>query len=165
MRRLVLAAAALAAVALVAVVASRLLAEPPSDEEQIRAIFADAARAAEEKRVGDAVAAVSERFRGEGLDRAGVKQLVAFHALRGTWVSVTVAGVEVAVAGDAADATVDLVTARGGAGKALRDLLPGEASAHRVACRLEREDGGWRVVSATWRPIGLGEALAGPGAR
>ncbi len=162
MRRLVLAAAALALVAAGAVLLHRLLAEPPRDEDRIRSLFAEAARAAEEKRVSDAVEIVSERFRGEGLDRQGVKQLVAYQALRGEWVSVTVAGAEIAVSGDAADATVDLVTARGGPGKQLRDLLPGEASAHRVTCRLEREGRDWRVVSATWRPIDLAEALAGP---
>jgi hypothetical protein len=60
---------------------------------------------------------------------------------------------------------VDLVLARSGAGKAIVDLLPGEASAHRIDCRLEREEGTWRIVSAAWRPIGLAEAAAGPGSR
>ncbi len=162
-RRTVLAAAAVAAAAIAALVALRLGREPPSDEARIRALFEDAARAAEEKRVGDAVAGVSERFRGGGLDRQGVKQLVAFHVLRGEWVSVSIAGARIAVAGDAARATVDAVLARGsGKGKALEALVPGEATAHRFACRLEREPDGWRVVEAEWRAIGLPEALAGP---
>jgi uncharacterized protein YneF (UPF0154 family) len=165
MRRLVLALVALLAVAGGAYIASRLLAEPPSDEERIRTLFAEAARAAEERRIGDAVEGVSERFSGQGLDKRGVKQLVALEVLRGAWVSVTVAGAEVQVEGDAASATVDLVLARSGAGKAIVDLLPGEASAHRIDCRLEREEGTWRIVSAAWRPIGLAEAAAGPGSR
>jgi hypothetical protein len=162
-RRTVLVAAAVSVAAIAAVVALRLGREPPSDEARIRTLFEDAARAAEERRIGDAVGGVSERFRGGGLDRQGVKQLVAFHVLRGEWVSVSIAGARVAVAGDAARANVDAVLARGsGKGKALEALVPGEATAHRFACRLEREPDGWRVVEADWRAIGLSEALAGP---
>lgn len=161
-RAVLLAVAALAAAALV-VVALRLGGTKPSDEELVRALFEDAARAAEEKRVGDAVLGVSERFLGHGLDRTGVKRLVAFHVLRGEWVSVSIAGAKVAVDGDRARASVDAVLARGsGKGKALAALLPGEASAHRFALRLEREEEGWRIVEAEWRAVGLAEAIAGP---
>lgn len=161
-RTAALVAALALAVGAGALAARRLLARPPTDEEAIARLLDDAARAAAERRPADAVAAVSERFSGEGLDRRGVKQLVAFHALRGDWVSVSISGRRIAVAGDAARATVDLVLARGGAGKALAELLPAEASAYRIACRLEREPEGWRVVSATWRPLSLAEAIAGP---
>jgi hypothetical protein len=162
-RRTVLVAAAVSTAAIAAIVALRVGREPPSDEARIRALFDDAARAAEEKRVGDAVDGVSERFRGGGLDRHGVKQLVAWHVLRGEWVSVSIAGARIAVAGDGARANVDAVLARGGGkGKALEALVPGEATAHRFACRLEREPDGWRIVEADWRAIGLSEALAGP---
>ncbi len=151
------------AVALAAVGAARLLRSPPTDEEAIRALFDEAARAASEKRAGDAVEGVSERFRGHGLDRAGVKRLVAFHVLRGEWVSVSIAGARIAVEGDVARANVDAVLARGGAaGKALASLLPGEASAHRFSCRLEREPDGWRIVEAAWRAVELADALSGP---
>jgi hypothetical protein len=48
------------AAAAVVLAAARLLAgAAPSDEERIRALFEDAARAAEEKRVGDAVEALA----------------------------------------------------------------------------------------------------------
>lgn len=155
---------AVLAVALAGVVAWRLGAPPPpTDEDLVRRLFDDAAAAAEEKRVGDAVAGVSERFRGEGLDRRGVKQLVAAHVLRGSWVEVSIAGTAVHVEGDRAAATVDAVLARAaGQGKALRDLVPGEATAHRFDCLLEREDEGWRVVEASWRPIALDAAFSGP---
>jgi hypothetical protein len=139
-----------------------LAAPPPSDEEKIRSLFLDAARAVEEKRVSDAVRAVSERFEGDGLDKRSVKQIIALHVLRGEWVSVTVAGVRPQVDGDAASAVVDVVMARSGKGRSLADLLPAEASANRIECRLVRESGEWRVVSARRRPISLAEALAGP---
>lgn len=161
-RAAVLALAALAAVA-AALAVLRLRREEPTDEEAIRALFDGAARAAEERNVREAIAGVSERFRGHGLDRAGVKQLVALQVLRGEWVSVTVSQVRIAVDGDRARANVDAVLARsGGKGKALQELLPGEASAHRFLCRLEREGAGWRIVEAEWRAVGLAEAIAGP---
>jgi hypothetical protein len=162
-RRAVLAALATAAVALAIWAALRAGRRAPTDEEAIRALFDEAARAAGERRTGEAVAGVSERFRGGGLDRDGVKRLVAFQVLRGEWVSVTVAAARIAVEGDRARANVDAVLARAsGKGKGLEALLPGEASAHRFQCRLEREPDGWRVVEAEWRPIGLADAMAGP---
>ena len=162
-RRIVVVAAAIALAAVGGVAALLLGRDPPTDEELIRAIFDDAARAAGEKRVSDSVTAVSERFRGGGLDRQGVKQLVAFHVLRGEWVSVLIAGDRVAVEGDAARASVDAVLVRGsGKGKPVAALLPAEASAYRFECRLEREKVGWRIVEADWRPVDLGDALAGP---
>jgi len=137
---------------------------PRSDEDQIRALFEDAARAAGERRVSDVVAPLSERFRGnEGIGRHEAKQLVAAQVLRGEWTAVAISGATVEVEGESARATVDAILTRGaGKGKALADLLPGEASAHRFDCRLEREEGRWQVVAAEWRPLSLAEALAGP---
>lgn len=134
---------------------------PPSDEALIRALFDEAARAAGERRPSDAVAGVSEAFRGQGLDRRGLKQLVTANALRGRWVAVTVAGAEVAVDGDGATADLTLVLSRGGPGTALTDLLPSQASAWSVAAVLRREAEGWRVVGATWAQVPLAEALGG----
>lgn len=161
-RRTLVAVLAVAALAGAAALA-RLSAPPPTDEERIRALLDGAARAAVERRIGDVVAGVSERFRGEGLDRRGLKQLVAAHVLRGEWVGVSLSGVSVAVDGARAEVVADAVLSRSlGAGKALVELLPGEASAHRFDLALEREPGGWRVVGARWRPIPLGDAIAGP---
>jgi hypothetical protein len=161
-RRAVAAALALAAGAAGWAVWERLSEPEASDEDRIRALFDRAAQAVEEKRVSDAVSAVSERFRGEGLDRHGVKQLIAAQVFRGEWVTVSVAGTRVRVEGDAASAAVDVVMARSGKGTRLSDLLPQDARAERFDCRLEREGGEWRVVTAVRRPISLAEALAGP---
>ncbi len=162
MRRVAFAVLALAGGALGWAALHRLLARPPDDEEQIRALFASAARAVEARRVSDAVEGVSERFQGDGLSKREVKQLIAAQAFRGEWVSVTISGARVQVDGDAADAVVHVVLARGGRGRSLADLLPADASASRLTCRLEREDGAWRVVSASRQPIALAEALAPP---
>lgn len=156
----ILAGVAAAAVAMLVI---RMRAAEPTDEERILALVEGAARAAGEKRVSDAVEGVSERFRGGGLDRRGVKQLVAFHVLRGEWVSISITGSRIRVDGERARASFDAVLARGGAkGRPISALLPGEASAHRFECDLERETDGWRVVEAAWRPVELADALAGP---
>lgn len=159
-------AALLAVLALVAVggglLAARLLRPPPTDEERIQGLVAAAARAAEERKAGEVVAAASERFAGEGLDRRGLKQFVALQILRGEWVSVSIAGTRIEVAGNAARAAVDVVLARSGKGAKLADLLPAGGSVHRLQLRLEREDGDWKVVRARWRPVPVQDALAGP---
>ena len=124
----------------------------------MRGLFADAALAAEEKRVGDVVAGVSERFQGEGLDRRGVKQLVAAHVLRGQWVRASIAGPRCALEGDARRRWSTSCSRAPRGGEGAPDLLPGEATAHRFDCALEREEDGWRVVAATWRPIALDAA-------
>lgn len=136
----------------------------PSDEEQIRSLLTDAAQAAEEKRVSDVVRAIADDFAGEGLDKRGVKQLVAFHLLRGSWVGVTISGDVITVDGDTARAVVDVVMVRSGKGRALTELLPEQATVHRFSLKLRREKDGWRATSAAWRPISLEDAVAGPGA-
>lgn len=152
-----LAAAVLLAAAAGVWVATRP--EPPSDEALILALFEDGARAAEARKPADAVAGVSEAFRGNGLDKRELKQLIAGYALRGAWVAVKVAGTRVAVDGDAATADLGLVLSRGGQGGAVADLLPEQGSAFRVETRLAREPDGWRVVRASWRQVSLAEAI------
>jgi hypothetical protein len=139
---------------------------PATDEEAIQALFRDGARAAQERRVSDAVAGLSESFRGHGperqrLDRREVKQAVAAQVLGGRWLAVEVAGARVAVQGEAARATVELVLSRGGRGQALADLLPAEATSLRIEARLAREPEGWRIVEASWVQIPLAQALTG----
>ncbi len=158
-RRLLLALAVLAAAAAGWWWASRP--PPQADEDRILALLEAGARAAEARQPAEAVADVSEAFRGQGLDRRALKQLVAAQALRGAWVAVKLAAPVVEVAGDAATARFGLVLSRGGPGAGAADLLPSHASAWRVEARLAREPEGWRVVSATWAEASLAEALAG----
>ena len=149
----------LACILLLAVAGCR---RPPSDEERIRALVDDAARAAAEKRVADVVVGVSESFRGEGLDRQGLKRLVAFHVLRGSWLAILVAAARVDVRGDEADAVVDVVMSRTRRAATVVELPAAEATVHRFALRLARERAGWRVTAASWHPITIAELLSEP---
>jgi hypothetical protein len=138
-------------------------------EERIRALLAEAARAAEQRKPAEVAELLSERFRGgagEGaLGRDDARRLLALELLRGQWVSVSIASAEVIVDGARARASVDALLSRAAdRQKGLAALLPGEAAVHRFRLELEEEpDGRWRVVGAGWRQVSLQEALAGPG--
>ncbi len=144
---------------------------PLTEAERIRARFAEAARAAEERKAGDVVEILSPRFEGGGeagmrVTRDEVKRLVALELLRSQWVSVKILpDAQVDVRGDRARAIVDAVlsSAADPVGR-LPDLLPGEYSLHRFDLELALEEGEWRVVRGAWRQIPLDEALSGPGA-
>src|SRR5512137_1463088 len=99
--RTLAAVAAAALLALGAFLGFRALAPGPSDEDRIRDQVYEVARAAEEKRVSDVMGVVSERFHGQELDRDGLRRLVAFHALRGSWNAVVPLAVTVEVRGGA----------------------------------------------------------------
>ena len=143
--------------------------EPQSEEQRILALFDGAARAAEERNTDEVIEILSERFVGDGGELAGkgsrdeVKRLIAFELLRGKWVSVQIIDAKVVVRESLARAAVDAVLSRApDPGKRLSDLLPGEYSLNRFDLELEREGDEWRVVSGTWRHIGLEQALSGP---
>ncbi len=133
--------------------------KPPTDEEQIRTLFDKAALAIEKKQIGDAVLGVSERFQGNGLDKRGVKQLLTYQVLRGSWVWVTIARTTVELHGNTAQAIVDVVMSRSGKGIPLKKLLPERATVYRIDFQLVREESDWKVIAAQWAPISLQEAL------
>jgi len=160
----------IAAVAVALVAAVCLLRGPPKlgPEQRIRAVLDEAAHAAEQRKVKEVVAVLSDRFEGggEGM-RAGrdeVRRILAFELLRGEWVSVTISSAHVIVDGRRARANVDVLLSRAAdRSKGLSSLLPGEASVHRFGLELEEEEPErWRVVSGGWRQVGLEEALSGP---
>ena len=148
-------------VALGALVAFRALREGPTDEDQIRDLFEQAAKAVEEKRPGDAMAAVSERFRGQEMGYRELKQFITFQALRGSWNAVLPVAARVNVAGDRAEAVLDAVLVRGGQGGGIVARLPEAGDTWRIDAVLEREKDGWKVVSARWRRITAAEGLSG----
>jgi hypothetical protein len=148
-------------VALGALVAIRALREGPSDEDQVRALFEQAAKAVEEKRPGDAMAGVSERFQGEGMGHRELRQFITYQALRGSWNAVLPVAARVKVIGDRAEAVVDAALVRGGKGEGIVARLPEAGDTWRIDASLERENDGWKVVSARWRRITAAEGLTG----
>ena len=129
----------------------RALREEPTDEELIQALLERASGAVEEKRPGEVMAGVSERFQGEGMGYRELKQFVTYQVLRGSWNAVVPMSVRVKVDGDRAEATFDAALIRGGKGEGLAARLPEAGDAWRIEATLEREKEGWKVVSARWR--------------
>jgi hypothetical protein len=148
-------------VALVGAAAYRLLRPGPSDEERIRALLDRASRAVEERRPGDVMEGVSERFQGEGMGRRELQQFVTYHALRGSWSAVVPLATRVQVDGDRAEAVLDAALLRGARGEGIAGRLPEAGDTWRIEASLEREKEGWRVTSARWRRIGVAEGLTG----
>lgn len=154
-------AAAVAALLGGGFLAWRALRPAPTDEEQIRALVDATARAVEAKRPGDAVASVSERFRGQGMDRRELRQFITYNAMRGSWNAVVPVAVRVDVQGDRAEAVVDAALVQGARAEGIAAVLPANADTWRIEIALEREPEGWRVVTARWRPIDVAEGLLG----
>jgi hypothetical protein len=152
-----------AIIALVAVAAAigalawRQLRPGPSDEETIRALLDRAARAVEEKRPGDVMEGVSERFEGQGMGRRELQQFITYNALRGSWNAVVPLTTRVQVDGDRAEAVVDAALVRGARGEGIAGRLPEAGDTWRIEAALAREKEGWRVVSARWRRTGTAE--------
>jgi hypothetical protein len=134
-----------------ALLAWRGLRAGPSDEDRIRALLDRASRAVEEKRPGDLMEAVSERFQGEGMGRRELQQFVTYNTLRGSWNAVIPVATRVRVDGDRAEAVVDVALVRGGRGEGIAGRLPEAGDTWRLEAGLEREKEGWRVVSARWQ--------------
>jgi len=163
---------AIAGVAAALAAAVCLLRRPPArtPEQRILAMLDQAAHAAEQRKVGEVVEVLSDRFQGGGqgtsMGRDEVRRLIAFELLRGQWISVTISSAKVIVDGRRARAAVDAVLSRGSErGRGLGALLPGDAAVHRFQLELEEEaPGRWRVVSGGWRQVGIEEALSGPDA-
>ena len=136
-----------------------LPARPTSAEERIRTRSRRRPGGGEAqggRRGGGALRAVHRQGEGERASRDEVRRMLALELLRGAWVSVTISSAEVIVDGSRARANVDALLSRAeDRTKGLASLLPGEASVHRFSVDLEEEAGKWRVVSGTWRQIGI----------
>jgi hypothetical protein len=149
--RLLAAAVAVAAGGLVwALVARR---EVPA-EELIRRKAVAMADAAERKDVGLVMKQLSERFRTEdGMSRDEVRGYLAAEILRGEWVRVFTANLEVTVtSASTADFRGVYIFGRSQA-KLLKDLARESViGSYEITARVEKEgDGEWRFVSASWR--------------
>ena len=150
--RLVAAAIALAAGGLTYLLVAR---ESVTPEEQIRRKAVAMADAAERKELGFIMEQLSPRFQtDDGSSRDDVKGLLAAQLLRGEWVRVMTANVDVAMTSpSSADFHGTYIFGRSKA-KQLKDLAKESViAAYEITAKVEREaDGEWRFVSASWSP-------------
>jgi hypothetical protein len=124
-------------------------------EEQIRSDVLEMARAAEERRLSEIMEHISRRFHSaEGWDRDEVKGVLASEILRGGLVRVFVANLDVSLESSTrARMKGKFVLGRSDA-KTLQELLgQSQIDAYQIDGELELEDGLWRFVSASHRPL------------
>ncbi len=129
-------------------VAAALLAgcSTPPDEARLRRTIAEMQQAAEARKPGDVVEAVSDDFAGSnGLDRDRLRRLLQAAMLRNQQIGVTLGPLDVAVDGDRATVRFVAMTTGGRGG-----LIPERARGYRVVSEWRIEDGEWRVVRADW---------------
>lgn len=132
--------------------------EPDDDRALIRKAIDAMALAAEKKDIGGLLEPISPRYQGEGGGKQELKSYLLGYILRADWVSVVPSNVEVTLEGNSR-AKVSLVvllarTARDESGQVSPE---GVAGSHKIDAVFEREDEGWKVVSATRQDASLGD--------
>jgi len=153
-----------AAVAVAAGVTYLLVARHPTPpEELIRRQAVAMADAAEKKDLGFIMKQVSEEFRtADGYRREDVRQLLAGQLLRGEWVRVMTANVEVTLTSPASATFRGTYLFGRSKAKELKDLAKESViAAYEINADVKREaDGEWRFVAASWEQVEPASLLA-----
>ena len=127
-----------------------------SAEDEIRALVAQCVASVEDKSLSTISDAMADDFKGpDNASRAEVKQLIAYQVLRsGEATTLFNPSLTVTVT-NATGATISgkFIFARGKP-KSLDGLPQGEAlGAYQIDARLEKRDGRWKFLAATYRPL------------
>jgi ketosteroid isomerase-like protein len=131
-------------------------------EEEVRALVADFARAADERDAGAALELISDGYADpHGRDKQALHALVVGYFLRHEALHVLARVKQVELAEPPEAARVLAVAALTGAPVADVGELAGiSADVYRFELEARREgDGRWRVASARWRPAQMGDLL------
>lgn len=136
--------------------------EEPGPKEAVTREIVSMTRAAQDKRVGDIMEHVSERFRGaQGWDKQTVHGVLAGQVLRGQWVRVFTTHLELnEVTPTRVDFEVKVIFGRS-PGEKVEDLSRETVmSAYQLSGTFEKEqDGQWRVTTARHQPLRPTEIL------
>lgn len=129
---------------------------PKDPEAEVRKLVASIVAGAENRDVGPLSDAMAESFRGpQGATKQEVKQIVAFQVLRNTEnVAIFNPSLEVKLRGpESADIEGTFLFARTKA-KSVAELQPEMVgSAYRITATLDKSDGEWKLVTATYAPV------------
>jgi hypothetical protein len=144
--------------ALVAAVLTLLLwpKKQGSAEEEIRALVAQCVRAAEDKELSVIAEAMAADFKGpNNASRDDVKGILTFQLLRNAEATTVFnPSLEVTVTGpDGGELSGKFVFARGKPKSFEQVGEAGVISAYQIDAKLQRRDGKWKFVSASYRPL------------
>lgn len=124
-----------------------------SEEARIRALLDDAVAGAEAANPKKTLERVADDFRADnGADRDAVRGVLAREMLQGNRITVIRRDQDVTVEGDAAKVSFDAALLRGDRAK-LKGLVPQRMGTWRFALELEKRDGDWWIVAASYQPI------------
>lgn len=126
-----------------------------SEEYRVQKIVTFIHDAAEEKKIASILEYISASYSDpQGNDYEGVKGLLAYYFFRHQRVSVYIPGIDASVRGSTARASFQTVLT--GADSSVSGVLPESLGVYDFDISLTREEGEWKVVSATWTKTGAG---------
>lgn len=124
-----------------------------SEEARIRALLDDAVAGAEAANPKKTLAQVADDFRADnGADRDAIKGVLAREMLQGNRITVIRRDQSITVEGETAKASFDAALLRGDRAK-LKGLVPQRMGTWRFVLDLEKRDGEWWIVAASYQPI------------
>ncbi len=126
-----------------------------SEEDKVRKVITRVQQSAEDKKIMAVLSHVSKTYRDpQGNDYDGIKGLLAFYFFRHQKVSVFIPGTEVAVTGPTARAVFQAILTGRESGEPTMTGLPDALGAYNFEVLFKKEDGQWKVTSATWERAG-----------
>jgi len=135
---------------------------PLTDEEVIKGIIENVARAAEKKDVQAIKKAISKSYHdGEGNDFDAINGFLLAHFFRSEKVGVTVTVSEATVEGEKAKSHTEAFLTRVEAGSGVTGYIARDADYYRFDLVWQKEEGEWKVLSASWGPMSAIQAPQG----
>lgn len=130
-----------------------------TEEHRVRKVVASVQMAAEEKKIASILGHISTSYGDpQGHDYEGIKGLLAYYFFRHQRVSVYIPGIDASVQGTAARATFQAVLT--GANGSTGGVLPESLGVYDFDVSLTREEGDWKVITASWTKTGKELQLA-----
>lgn len=147
-----------ALVALLAITACQR--ERVGPEAQVRTLIQGAIAEAEQKRIGDLRALISEQYRDDqGQDKRAVENLLRLHFLRNERLYLFARVQSITLAPPDRAQAIVLVAMAGVPIASAQDLPVVRADMHRFEIDFAYEDKRWRAIRAAWRRAEAGEFL------
>jgi hypothetical protein len=128
-----------------------------TEEDKVKKVVTSVQQAAEEKKIKSVLDHISKSYHDpQGNDYNGIKGLLAFYFFRHQKVSVYMPNVDIVVKGEKAMAVFQAILTGRGAGESAGSILPEALGAYNFEVLLAKEDGSWKITSATWERAGEG---------
>lgn len=130
-----------------------------TDEQKIYKILDAGVASLEAGQVKDAMEHVAEDFADEsGLDKQGIRGVLAGQVLRGNRITIMRRDEKVAVDGASAVATLDVALFQGDRAK-LKGVLPQRSGTYRFTITLRKDGDEWLITKAKYESISAGSFI------